>query len=88
MLPEIIGKWYTRKPVADDEGLVLEPSVNRQESTDEEEEDDKSTPWCYCNEPSNGGMILCDNKGCTIKCMVPLYMLKNTASSKRKMVLF
>ena len=30
MLPEIIGKWYTRKPVADSEGLVHEPSLCRE----------------------------------------------------------
>ena len=66
MLPELIGKWYTRKPVADSEGLVHEPSLNREETSDVDE-DDESTPWCYCNEPSSGDMILCDNKGCMIK---------------------
>ena len=26
VLPEIIGKWYTRKPVANSEGVVLDPN--------------------------------------------------------------
>ncbi len=25
MLPELVGKWYTRKHVADSEGVVSEP---------------------------------------------------------------
>lgn len=67
ILPEIIGKWYSRKPVADGEGLVQEPSANGEETTNDVNEDDESTPWCYCNEPSSGEMIFCDNRGCTIK---------------------
>ena len=67
MFPEIMGKWYTRKPVADSEGLVHELSLNREENKDDVDKDDESTPWCYCNEPSSGDMILCNNKGCTIK---------------------
>ena len=66
MLPEIISKWYTRKPVADSKGLVHEPSLNREETNDDVDEDDESTPWCYCNEPSSENMILYDNKGCTL----------------------
>ena len=67
MLPEIICKWYSRKPVADSEGLVHEPSGNEEEANDDVDGDDESTQWCYCNEPSSGEMILCNNKVCTIK---------------------
>ncbi len=28
MLPEIIGKWYTRKPIADSTGVVPQPSTS------------------------------------------------------------
>lgn len=65
MLPEIVGKWYSRRPVADCDGVVHEP-VNEEDTTNDLNKDDKSTPWCYCNEPSRE-MILCDNKGCSIK---------------------
>lgn len=44
ILPEIISKWYSRKLVADSEGLVHEPSVNREETTDDVDKDDESTP--------------------------------------------
>lgn len=51
MLPEIISKWCTRKPVADSKGLVHEPSLNTEETNDDVDEDDESTPWCTVISP-------------------------------------
>ena len=49
-LPEIVGKWYTRKRVADKDGVVQSPSQIEQEDSEYEEDTTKS--WCYCGEPS------------------------------------
>ena len=64
VLPEIVGKWLTRKPVQDELGTVkvLEP-LGKQEVTDGEE----NQPWCYCEKPAYGEMVMCMNKTCTIK---------------------
>ena len=38
VLPEIIGKWYSRKPIAGDDGIVVYPVDSR--SSDESDEED------------------------------------------------
>ena len=63
LLPEIIGKWYTRKPVADSQEVVN--AGDAKESSDEEE--DFTKLWCYCRQPTFGTVILCDNESCNIK---------------------
>ena len=70
ILPEIIGKWYSKKPITDLKGIVSEPCSNNSISTSatlDEESEDYTRSWCYCNKPSYGDMILCDNKSCTIQ---------------------
>jgi len=64
MLPEIVGKWYTRRPVADATNIV-----SRMASSDHEdyEDEDITKLWCYCQEPVFGDMVLCDNEECPIK---------------------
>ena len=57
VLPEIVGKWYTRKYVANKDGVVQLPSRIEHKDTEYEEETTKS--WCYCGEPSYGQMIMC-----------------------------
>ena len=65
VLPEIIGKWYTRKPVANSEGVVLDPNhLLIPQVTDYE---DYTKLWCYCNTPSYGEMIKCENEECAIQ---------------------
>ena len=55
ILPEIVGKWYTRKPVAISEGVVPIPictstdSKDEQQDTQSDESEDMSKLWCYCN---------------------------------------
>ena len=66
VLPEIVGKWYSRRPVADDHSVV-DISDPQQLTADNEEQDDPDKLWCYCGQPSYGEMILCDNKTCTIQ---------------------
>ena len=66
ILPEIVGKWYSWKLVADADGLVQIPTTSN-ESQDNEPQDDHARSWCYCDQPEFGDMIMCDNKNCTIK---------------------
>ena len=63
ILPEIIGKWLTRRPVATEEGVVCIPEAIEEELTDE----DMEANWCYCGTPCYGNMIMCDNANCAIK---------------------
>ena len=52
ILPEIVGKWYTRKPIANSEGVVPIPTST--DLTDEQQDTDKcedmSKLLCCCNE--------------------------------------
>ena len=56
VLPEIIGKWYSRGPVADPSGVVTLPSTSATDSTGDETNDRRL--WCFCNQPSYGEMIM------------------------------
>ena len=64
VLPETVGKWYTRKHVADKDGIVRTP-IAMDDTAMEEEDPEKS--WCYCGEPSYGEMIMCEHEGCSIQ---------------------
>ena len=68
MLPEIMGKWYTSKPVSDTENIMHTPTSSMTQNGDQEvEEEDYTKLWCYCNEPSFQDMVCCENDKCTIK---------------------
>lgn len=54
ILPELIGKWYTRQRNLD------EIEVSSQDHEDE-------GTWCYCRESKGGSMVGCDNDKCAIK---------------------
>jgi len=57
ILPELLGKWYTRQQT---------PRNSVQSPRDpalQTEEDDGS--WCHCKERKGGDMVGCDNKSCT-----------------------
>ena len=56
MLPELVGHWYTR-PVC---GTQKEEDC-QSECTDEDR------LYCFCNQPSEGEMIGCDNPDCKIE---------------------
>jgi len=70
ILPELIGKFYTRKPVANSEGIVPTPvpiSSAAESSEKIDDDDDPAKLWCYCNQPSFGEMIECSNGKCSIR---------------------
>ncbi len=74
VLPEVVGKFYTRKPVIDSNGVVPLVAISTnivQESTacsiNQTDTEDMSRLWCYCNQPVFGDMVKCDNQKCTIK---------------------
>lgn len=68
VLPEIVGKWYTRGPVADPSGVVSLPTTSASTAVEsEEDENENGRLWYYCNQPSWGEMIMCDHKNCTIQ---------------------
>ena len=54
ILPEIMGKWYTKPVIPTDVNIEL---------TENEDEG----PWCYCKENIEGSMLIgCDNDACKI----------------------
>ena len=56
------------KPITEDDKTVLLPiSTEYSETKSGKGEDDISSLWCYCNQPSYGNMIMYDNKTCTIQ---------------------
>ena len=58
VLPEIVGKWYTRGPVADPSGVVSLPTTSVSTTMEPgETENDNGRSWCFCNQPSYGEMI-------------------------------
>ena len=46
VLPELLGKWYSRKSIAGDDGIVVHP-VDVASSSDSDEEDYEKL-WCFC----------------------------------------
>ena len=65
ILPEIVGKWYTRQPVANSDNIVPIPVLTNESNESDEEDYDKV--WCYCSQPSYGEMIFCENESCSIQ---------------------
>jgi len=53
VLPESVGKWYSRKPIADDDGIVACPVDAN--SSDSDEEDYEKLRY-FCGQPSYGRM--------------------------------
>ena len=57
ILPELLGKWFTRDHTA-------LPTVMLHDDSDEEEDNGS---WCYCQEAKGGDMTGCENVSCSIK---------------------
>ena len=55
ILPELVGKWFTRR--RED---ICEVEVSDTDSADE-------GTWCYCKESKGGDMVGCDNPKCGIR---------------------
>ena len=71
ILPEILGKWYSREP--------LSLSDNETKSLIETNQDESQDLWCYCRKGESGTMIACENQECPIEW--------NVYNPKGKMVL-
>ena len=62
ILPEIIGKYYSKEPVVNVASLDQD-----QENADPETNQEKLL-WCYCRQPEDGQeMIACDDNTCRIQ---------------------
>ena len=57
ILPELVGKWFTKQNV----------TVNDDETPQEPDQEDEDR-WCYCRKGEDyGSMIGCDNDQCPIQ---------------------
>ena len=65
MLPELVGKWLTRRVHAREDGVVEQPT--EEEPTTSTSASDEGQPCCYCGTPAIEDMLECCNKKCTIK---------------------
>ena len=60
ILPELVGKWFTRQKTS----LSEEQTAQQCVSNENEEQ-----VWCYCKRGEEyGAMIGCDNEHCLIHC--------------------
>ena len=83
VLPELVGKFYTRLPGS---GLPLQPVA----STSADNDSNKTSTscgtedrWCYCDQVEFGEMVCCDNENCDIKWFhFECLNLKNKPKSK------
>ena len=70
ILPELVGKWYTKAPIyrqtedAYDDCNCAVACADLPEMDVATEDSDKA--WCYCRGKDEGEMILCDNDACQI----------------------
>ena len=63
IMPELLGKWYTKKPVMPSEVDAATSSTAQDNCNTTSEE-----LWCYCKKPEDDRqMIGCDYPGCTIQ---------------------
>ena len=55
-------------PVAEKDGTIPIPATvdNSDSKISDDDGDDIGRCWCYCDQPSFGDMIMCDNKQCAI----------------------
>ena len=63
VLPELLGKWYTRSVIQNttirtDTGLA---------SSEEDANTNKNVGYCCCHGPEKGAMIGCDNTNCKVE---------------------
>ena len=67
LLPELIGKFYSRPPGSGFPTRMLEERKPAEQSANEENmEDGKEKTWCYCDQVESGQMIACDNENCSL----------------------
>ena len=76
VLPELIGKWYTKAPMFRSDlasatapttsNVMEDSSMVAAITTSNTTEDDGKEKWCYCQTEEYGTMIGCDNEKCFI----------------------
>ena len=78
VLPELIGKWYSRpqKVCVDSATSVTAPTCNNSNASSSvtalatsnttEDKTDGNEKWCFCQMEERGTMIGCDNESCSI----------------------
>ena len=67
VLPELVGKWYTRVPLTlPDMKLPMQESSSSSEPT-KTPQISTEQKWCYCNGEESGNMIGCENDDCVIQ---------------------
>ena len=59
ILPELLGKWYSRADSSSTASQVETPSTSTG--------DEAPKSYCYCKGPEVGKMIACDNPGCNVE---------------------
>ena len=64
ILPELLGRWYTKSIVVNEE---VDKSLPGPSTASDESSDPASTTYCYCQQPERGQMIACDNVNCSIE---------------------
>ena len=76
IVPELLGKWYTRHDT------TLPQSAAAVDLPSEDEDEDNGT-WCYCKTVKGGEMIECENINCEIKWFhVSCLQIKNKQKGK------
>ncbi len=78
VLPELIGKWYSKKPINNmliedtNESTASTSTIDPISTNDENTNTNNTLPvvtneqsFCYCKQPESGHMIACDYPGCS-----------------------
>lgn len=63
VLPELLGKWYSKLP-----HYVIQSSGDTDSESPEAAASQENSPevWCFCRAEESGQMIACDNEQCKI----------------------
>ena len=67
VLPELVGKWLTKKVHTTGDGSMWKPDDTRIDNVEEEDVDDPHKLYCYCAMPVSDTMLVCHNKKCTLQ---------------------
>ena len=64
VLPELVGKWYTKSASMAQLHAIPEGNV---QSSHESSASNSERRWCYCKKEKEGELIGCDNSQCSIE---------------------
>ena len=67
ILPELIGKFYTRPPAVPTTNYSSELPGPSNIHTGVDSSESHTRLYCYCRGPESGNMIACDNPACPIE---------------------